>query len=246
MVAVLQERYSRQVALPQIGQAGQRRLATATVTIVGCGGLGTVTAGLLARAGVGRLRLVDGDVVELTNLHRQALFDEADLGRPKVIAAAEKLHAANSGIVVEPVTARLEEGNAPALLAGSTLVLDGTDNDATRYLINSVCVGQGIPWIFAAVDAAYGLVMTIVSGRTPCFQCVFGKPLSPPMPPQGGKCSLGTASCVIAAIQAGQALRLLLDERAYTRGLLYVDAWAPYLETFEVSAPDRGCPVCGG
>ena len=238
------ERYSRQVALPQVGWRGQERLAAATVVIVGCGGLGTVSAGLLARAGVGRLRLVDDDNVELSNLHRQVLFDEDDVGRPKAIAAAEKLRAINSEIAVEPVVARLGQGNAATLLAGGDLVLDGTDNDGTRYLINEVCVRQGIPWVFAAVDESYGLAMTIVPGQTPCFCCVFGEPLHVSAPAHRDKGMLGAATHIVAAIQVSQAVRLLLGDNHDARGLLYVDAWDPRLESIEVKRPPGGCRVC--
>lgn len=238
-------RYARQVALPQIGWFGQERLATASVVIVGCGGLGAVAAGLLARAGVGYLYLIDHDSVELTNLHRQALFDEQNLGQRKAIAAAEKLHAINSEILVEPVVARLNESNAATLLAGSDLVLDGTDNDATRYLINEVCVKEGIPWVFAAVDENYGLAMAIVPGQTPCFSCIFGEPLSPSPVPRRDKGLLGTVTHIVAAIQVGLAVRLLLgDDRPIGR-LLYVDAWDYRMESLELTRPPGGCSVCG-
>jgi adenylyltransferase/sulfurtransferase len=240
-----EERYARQAALPQIGWQGQERLAAATVVIVGCGALGTVAAGLLARAGVGHLRLVDDDSVELSNLHRQDLFDEDDVGRPKAIAAAEKLRAISSDIVVEPVVARLGQGNAESLLAGSDLMLDGTDNDVARYLINEVCVRQGVPWVFAAVDESYGLAMAIVPGQTPCFHCIFGEPLHLSAPAHGNKGSLGTVTHIVAAIQVGQAVRLLLGDNHCARGLLYVDAWDPCLESIEVKGPTGGCRVCG-
>lgn len=220
-------------------------MAAATVVIVGCGGLGTVSAGLLARAGVGHLRLVDDDNEELSNLHRQVLFDEDDVGRPKAIAAAEKLRAINSEIAVEPVVARLGQGNAATLLAGGDLVLDGTDNDGTRYLINEVCVRQGIPWVFAAVDGSYGLVMTIVPGQTPCFCCVFGEPLHVSAPAHRDKGALGAATHIVAAIQASQAVRLLLGDNHATRGLVYVDAWDLCLESIEVREPSGGCHICG-
>jgi len=245
MLTERRERYSRQVALPQIRWQGQERLAAATVVIVGCGGLGTVAAGLLTRAGVGHLRLIDDDSVELSNLHRQVLFDEDDVGRPKVIAAAEKLWAINRDIAVEPVVARLGQGNAKSLLAGGDLVLDGTDNDAARYLINEICVRRGIPWVFAAVDESYGLAMAIVPGQTPCFRCVFGEPLHLSVPPHEDKGSLGTVTHIVAAIQVGQAVRLLLGDDHYTRGLLYVDAWDPCLESIKVKGPAGGCRVCG-
>ncbi len=245
MLTTYEVRYARQTALPQIGWLGQEKLATASVVIVGCGGLGTVAAELLARAGVGYLYLVDHDIVEVGNLHRQVLFDEHDLGHRKAIAAAKELRAINSEIVVEPVVARLNSSNASTLLAGSDLVLDGTDNDATRYLINEVCVKQDIPWVFAAVDENYGLVMAIVPGQTPCFSCIFGEPLSLPAVPRSNKGLLGTITYMVAAIQVGLAVRLLLGDDEYAGGLLYVDAWDYRMESMPLTRSPGGCGVCG-
>jgi adenylyltransferase/sulfurtransferase len=238
-------RYSRQVALQQIGRRGQERLAAVTVTIVGCGGLGTVSAGLLGRAGVAHLRLVDDDTVEISNLHRQVLYDEGDLGRPKVVAAAEKLRAINGDVAVQPVIARLNPRNATALLAGSDLVLDGTDNDSSRYVINEVCISERIPWVFAAVDGSYGLAMAIVPGETPCFCCAFGDSISSSAPSQGDKGILGAAAHMVAAIQASQALRILLGA-GYAKGLIHLDGWYPCLESIEVKRQPGGCRFCGG
>ena len=230
----------------QVGQCDQERLAGATLVIVGCGGLGTVSAELLARAGVGHLRLVDDDRVEPANLVRQTLYDEEDAqaGQLKVVAASRRLACLNPTVHVEPVAARLSTRNADRLIAGADLVLDGTDNDATRYLINSTCLGRGIPWIFGAVQESYGLNMTIVPGETPCFVCAFG----PPMPHAGGNghgpMCLAPATHVVASLQVSQALRLLLDGR-YSRGLVYVDAWEPGLDKIEIKSPAEGCPACG-
>jgi adenylyltransferase/sulfurtransferase len=241
-----QEPYARPIALPQIGVRGQRRLGNAAVVIVGCGGLGTVSAELLARAGVGLLRLVDDDCVELVNLVGQTLFnaDDAQRGQPKVLAACRELRCLNPAITIEPVVAHVCARNAGRLLAGADLVLDGTDNDATRYLINRVCVRQGIPWIYAGVLESSGLTMNVVPGETPCFACIFGRP---------GRCSrtakakgsLAAATHMVASLQVGQALRLLLKDDGYNRGLTYVDAWAPSMEVLSVQSPSTGCPVCG-
>lgn len=239
-----QERYARQETLPQIGRAGQERLATCMVTIIGCGGLGTVSAGLLTRAGVGRLRLVDNDRVDLSNLQRQVLYYESDLGRPKAVAAAERLRAIDGDITIEPVVARLRRSNAVKLLRGSDLVLDGTDNDATRYLLNEVCLRLGIPWVFAAVDECYGLTMAIVPDRPPCFRCVFGDPLRPHRGVGTTKGILAPIAHIVASLQASQALRLLVKDDNCTQGLVYVDAWEGRLERVEVKAPPEGCPSC--
>lgn len=240
------ERYSRQAALPQIGWCGQERLAVATVVVVGCGGLGTVAAGLLARAGVGHLRLVDSDCVELANLAGQILFDEEDAqaGRPKALAAAERLRAANPTICIEPVVARLTRTNADRLLRDAHLVLDGTDNDATRYLINRTCVKRGIPWVFATIMESYGLTMNIVPGETPCFACIFGNPGRRTSGQRYEKGVLPAITHIVASFQVSQAVRLLLEDDSYSRGLLYIDAWEPLLERLAVRSPEKGCRIC--
>lgn len=246
MLTKHKERYARQVALPQIGWCGQERFAVAKVVIVGCGGLGTVSAELLARAGVGHLRLVDDDCVEAANLIGQTLYDEGDAqaGQLKVVAASRRLECLNPTIHIEPVVARLTARNADGLIAGADLVLDGTDNATARYLINSACLREGIPWIYGAVLESFGLTMNVVPGETPCFVCTFG----PPPYHSGGngrgtRC-LAAATHVVASFQVSQALQLLLDGK-YGRGLVYVDAWGPALEKIEVKSPSAGCPACG-
>jgi len=241
------ERYSRQAALPQVGWRGQEKLAAAIVVVVGCGGLGTVSAGLLARAGVGHLRLVDGNRVEFANLAGQVLFNEEDAQaeRPKALAATERLRAANPTICIEPVVARLTSANADRFLKDAHLVLDGTDNDATRHLINRICVKRSIPWIFAAVMESYGLTMNIVPGETPCFACIFGHPGRRTAGRRQEKGVLPAITHVVASLQVGQAIKLLLGDANYSRGLLYIDAWDPLLERLLVKSPQGGCRICG-
>ena len=247
MLAPYEERYARQAALPQIGWHGQNRLAAARVVIVGCGALGTVSVELLARAGVGYLRLVDDDYVELVNLVGQTLFDEQDAraSQPKALAASRELRRFNPAITVEPVMARLNARNAARLVAGADLVLDGTDNDAARFLINEVCVQHGIPWILAGVAECYGLTMNIVPGETPCFACIFGRPGRRSGRKNNEKGSLASVTHLVASLQVGQALRLLLGDKRYRQGLVYVDAWEPELEILQVKSPSDGCPTCG-
>jgi adenylyltransferase/sulfurtransferase len=247
MSAMHQERYVRQAELAQIGWHGQERFAAATVVIIGCGALGTVSAELLARAGVGRLRLVDDDCVQLVNLVGQTLFDEQDarMGQPKVLAACRELRRFNPTITIEPIVARLNARNADRLIAGADLVLDGTDNDAARYLINKACLKYGIPWIYAGVLESYGLTMNIVPGETPCFACVFGRPGRLSGRSNCKKGTLASATHVVASLQVSQALKLLLEEGGYKRGLVCVDAWGPGIEELEVKSPLAGCPVCG-
>ncbi|MEO8658944.1 MAG: ThiF family adenylyltransferase, partial [Bryobacteraceae bacterium] len=169
------DRYSRQIRYKPLGEAGQRRIMAAHVTIVGCGALGSFHAGALARAGVGRIRLIDRDYVELSNLQRQWLYDETDAeeGLPKAVAAARHLAHVNSGVAVEPVVADLTPSNASELLSGTDLILDGADNFEVRYLINDWCVQQSVPWIYGAAVGSYGLTMAILPGQGPCLRCVF-------------------------------------------------------------------------
>ena len=169
------DRYSRQILFPPIGEAGQQRLAESRMAIVGCGATGSALASLLSRAGVGYLRIIDRDYVEPSNLQRQVLFDEADAAEslPKAIAAARKIKSFNSEITVEPHAADLTPDNVEELLGDVEIVLDGTDNFETRYLINDFAVSQGVPWIYAAGVASYAVTMTVLPGETACLACIF-------------------------------------------------------------------------
>lgn len=243
------DRYHRQILLPQVGVAGQAKLAAASVLLVGCGALGTVTADYLARAGVGRLTIVDRDVVELTNLQRQTLFDQADADRvtPKAVAAAGRLRAVNGDVRIDPVVADLTTGNVQRLLAESqaTLIIDGTDNAETRYLINDIAVKLGLPWIYGACVGVDGRVMAI-EPRGPCLRCVFPEP---PAPGEIETCDtagvLGPAAGVVASLQAGAAIRRLLGDVA-PPALVTIDAWTMRFRTIDLADARRvDCPCCG-
>jgi molybdopterin/thiamine biosynthesis adenylyltransferase len=182
------DRYSRQTLFAGIGPDGQRKLGQSSVVIVGCGAMGSALANNLVRAGVGRVRLVDRDFVELNNLQRQTLYDERDAAEaaPKAVAAARRLAAVNSEVTVEPVVSDFNADNAEELLEGMDLALDGSDNFETRYLLNDACVKLGKPWIYSGVIAAYGVSMTVLPGDTACLRCVFpDRPLpgTTPTPP---------------------------------------------------------------
>lgn len=246
-----ENRYSRQVLFPKIGAEGQARLAAARVTLIGCGALGTVIANTLARAGVGFLRIVDRDYVEWNNLQRQVLFDETDAreGRPKAIAAAERLKTINSSVQIDAVIADAHVGNIESFAAGASLILDGTDNFETRYLINDVAVKHAIPWIYGACVAAEGMVMPILPGRTPCLRCVFDAP-----PPPGISPTCDTAGVIapivqiVAALQATEAMKVLigaLDD--VSPRLTQISAWDGEFATFDMSAAREGggCDCCG-
>ncbi|HET7751841.1 MAG TPA: ThiF family adenylyltransferase [Terriglobales bacterium] len=243
-----EERYSRQILFPGIGAQGQQRLAEARVAIVGCGATGSTLAGLLARAGVGTLRIIDRDYVEASNLQRQALFDEADAAAslPKAIAAARKLAACNSQIVVEPEVADLTPENIERLLAGAQLLLDGTDNFETRYLLNDFAVQRGLPWIYCAAVGSYGLTMDILPGETACLACMF------PESPRGAveTCEtagvLGPAVSLVASAAAGEALKLLAGAREQLRRtLLSWDLWTNQTSAIQAAEPHPDCRVCG-
>ena len=213
------ERYSRQILFRGIGPEGQARLLAAKVVIVGCGATGSAVAGLLARAGVGTLRIIDRDYVEPSNLQRQSLFDEADAAEslPKAIAAARKIALFNSQIVVEPVIADLVPANVTDLLGNCDLILDGTDNFETRYLVNDFAVKNQVPWIYTAAVGAYGLTMNIIPGETACLSCIF--PAAP-----GGMVEtcdtsgiLNSAVNLFASIAATEALKFLVGAKDKVR-----------------------------
>ncbi len=208
------ERYSRQILFRGIGAEGQRKLAAARVAIVGCGATGSALAGLLARAGVGTLRIIDRDYVEPSNLQRQSLFDEADAAEslPKAIAAARKIAAFNSEIVIEPRVEDLVPANIGVMLEGVSLILDGTDNFETRYLINDYAVDRSLPWIYSAAVGSYAVTLNILPGETACLVCIF--PDSPRGMVETCETSgiLNSAVNLVASIAATEALKLLVGQ----------------------------------
>ena len=236
-------RYSRQEVLPQVGEGGQTRLGQATVLVLGLGALGTNAASLLARAGVGTMRLVDRDVVELSNLQRQVLFSEADLNRPKAVAAAERLRAINSEIRIESRVKDVSAGNVGDLLAGVDLVLDGTDNLETRLVLNDACVQSGLPWVYAAVVATHGMVLPITPHNTACFRC-----LVPSLPAPGTMETCDTAgilnsvSHAVSGFEVTEGLRLLLGHPPLGH-LLVFEGWEPELRRIRIGRRP-GCPAC--
>jgi adenylyltransferase/sulfurtransferase len=241
-------RYSRQMLFRPLGRAGQERLAAARVLVAGCGALGTVLAGTLVRAGVGFTRIVDRDVVEMTNLQRQVLFTEAHVaeGLPKAIAAARSLAQVNSTVAVEPVVADLTADTIEPLLADVDVVVDGLDNFATRYLINDACVKHGRPWVYAGVVASYGMVMPVRPGVGPCYRCVFREP---PPPGVAQTCDtagvLGPAVSVVASLAAMEAIKVLVDPPAVSDEIIAIDVWHTSFERLPQPPRDPGCPTCG-
>ncbi len=241
-------RYARQMIHPQIGETGQRALGAARVLIVGCGALGTHIADTLARAGVGFLRIVDRDFVELHNLQRQVLFDEDDLqtGAPKALAATAKLRRINSSITIEPIVDDANAANIAALIAGIDLIVDGTDNFETRYLLNDAAARAGLPWIYGGVLASYGMTLTILPGETACLRCLFPEPPPPGAAPTCDTAGvLAPAVALIAAIEAAEALKILTGARdATSRELLAFDVWRLTVDRLPAHR-QADCPTCG-
>ena len=244
----LNERYSRQVLFPEIGAEGQRRLQAARVAIVGCGATGSALASLLARSGVGTIKIIDRDYVEPSNLQRQALFDEADAAEslPKALAAARKIAAFNSQIVVEPQVVDLTPANIETLLEGMQLILDGTDNFETRYLMNDFSVKYGVPWIYAAAVASYGVTLNILPGKTACLACVFPEPPSGTFETCETAGILNSAVNLVASMEATEAWKLLVGaEQALRRTLLSFDIWRNERAEVAANSPRKGCHACG-
>ncbi|MBY0507649.1 MAG: ThiF family adenylyltransferase [Bryobacteraceae bacterium] len=246
MTELDQERYSRQILFDGLGGAGQERLLASHVTIVGCGALGTYQAAALARAGVGTLRIIDRDSIEASNLQRQWLFTEEDarLALPKAIAARDAIGRINSGIRVEAEAVDLTPANAADLLAGTHLLLDGTDNFETRYLLNDYAIAHGLPWIYGAAVGSYGLTMPVIPGRTACLACVY------PEPPGGAQetCeTVGVLSAIttaVGALQVAAAMKILVGQEPYL-GLTTLDVWTGRIRQTAPPQPDPACLCCG-
>lgn len=247
-----EDRYSRQILFAPLGAEGQRQLSSASAVLIGCGALGSVSASLLARAGVGKLRLVDRDFVEISNLQRQMLYDEADVRemKPKAVAAAEHLARANSTIQIEPVVADVNPDTIVDLVRGTNVIVDGTDNFETRFLINDVSVRHDIPWIYGACLGSYGLVMNILPGETACLSCLME---SAPPPGSVPTCDtagiLNTTVALVASLQCTEALKLLSGHRELmSHDLLSVDLWTQAVTRLNVpqGGGRRRCQTCDG
>ncbi len=236
-------RYARQERFAPIGPEGQERLREARVLVVGCGALGSALAETMTRAGVARLTVVDRDYVEPQNLQRQQLFDEDDAARalPKAVAAEARLRRLNSDVRVRGIVADLDAALARELVAEADLVLDGTDNFETRYVLNDVCLRAGVPWVYGACVGAQGAVLAVRPRRSPCLRCLLGE-----RPQAGETCDtvgvIGPIVQVVAGLAAGEALKLLVGrEEALLGGLATIDLWGG---SFEVASFDGRAPWC--
>lgn len=242
-------RYQRQLRCAHLGEDGQRALMASTVLVVGVGGLGSWTAEILARSGVGMLRLVDFDRIEVENIHRQAFYTEADEGRLKVDAAAERMAAINSSVRVETAAERVSAQNIAALAGGVDLIIDGTDNFATRFVLNDYAVQQSVPWIFTGALASEAQTMTIVPGRTPCLRCIYDGPPAAGQEPSNAEFGiLPSLVMTMCGLQATEAMKILagrLDD--ISPYLLKVDLWTNTIQRVDISAAAAGgdCPCCG-
>jgi adenylyltransferase/sulfurtransferase len=250
MNSAQREKYSRQVLFAGLGETGQERLLSSSAVLVGCGALGTVVANLLVRSGVGRLRIIDRDFVELSNLQRQTLFEESDASQslPKAIAAERRLRAINSDPQIEGIVVDLTPQNASGLLRGFGLILDGTDNFETRLLINDAAISLNIPWIYAAAVGSYGLTMTIRPVETACLACLLEGD-------EGSKVFGAEATCdtagilnaavgVVASIEAAEATKLLAGKPEALHGrLISCDVWSGKFQSLRV-ARNANCRAC--
>ncbi|MGG3283125.1 ThiF family adenylyltransferase [Paenibacillus solani] len=242
----MQERYSRQMLFEPIGEEGQRRIMNSAVLIVGMGALGTVLANHMVRAGVGRVRIVDRDFVEMSNLQRQLLYDEEDAKNvyPKVVAAEIKLRKINSSIAIEAIVSDVTGANIEALMEGMDLVLDGTDNFRTRFLLNDACFRSGIPFIYGGAVGSRGMSAVFVPGVTPCLRCFIQSADT-----AGETCDMiGVIAPVVdiaASYEAVEALKLLAgDNSSRKNSLVTFDLWQNRYYEMKFGEPDRNCPCC--
>lgn len=245
----MNERYSRQILFSQIGREGQIKLLNARVLIVGCGALGASHAEMLARAGVGFLRIVDRDFVEFTNLQRQTLFKESDAAErlPKAIAAKNRLAEINSEIKVDAIIADVNNSNIESMIDGCDLVIDGTDNFQVRYLVNDACVKQKKIWIYGAAVSSYGTTMTIIPHKSPCLRCIFDE-----MPDAGTTPTCDTAGVImpiissISAVQVTEAIKLIVGDTASLHdSLMQIDMWTNERRGISLGEPNPDCVCCG-
>lgn len=245
-------RYARQIRYAPFGEEGQRKLAAARALVCGCGALGSVIANTLVRSGLGYVRLVDRDFLELNNLQRQVLYDEADVaaGLPKAIAATNKLRAINSQVTVDPIVTDVDFTNIEELTEGIDVILDGTDNFETRMLLNDVALKRRIPWVYGGCLGAEGQTMTILPGETACLRCLMND-----TPPPGTTPTCDTAGIlapivnIIASLQANEALKIASGNRAaINRQLMILDVWDNRIRQVSLeSLRESGqCPACNG
>ncbi len=242
------ERYSRQILIPEIGEEGQTKLLKSSVLLIGCGGLGSTIATILVRAGVGRLRIVDRDFVEITNLQRQILFEENDIFSqiPKAILAEEKLKRVNHEVKIEGIVADFNHTNAESLAEGIDLIIDGLDNMEGRFLLNDLSLKTGISWVYGTCLSTYGMTFNIIPYKTPCLRCIYDSYERSPMTCETAGIA-GSIVVLIASIQSTEAIKILTGrEDRLRKELLFVDLWKNEFEKMNISQLKKeDCPACG-
>ncbi|MFH1313137.1 MAG: HesA/MoeB/ThiF family protein [Candidatus Eisenbacteria bacterium] len=241
------DRYARHTALPWFGDRGQATLRASTVLVVGCGGTGCACSSFLARAGTGKIRIVDPDVVSATDLHRQVLFIEkdADGRRPKAEVAAERLNQANSEVVIEPVIERFSPENAESLVADADLVMDCSDNFETRVLLNEVCTRLSTAWVHGACVGTAGIIVPFPLDRIACYRCIVDHiPKRPAVPTCEEAGILGPLAGAVGCVEAAEGIKMLVNPQVFRQRLIYIDITSNTYEAIEVRKRSD-CPVCG-
>ena len=242
----MKNRYLSQIVFPEIGKKGQEKIKNAKVIVIGCGALGCAIANNLVRAGIGKIKIVDRDLVEISNLQRQILYDEEDVREriPKSIAAKRKLEKINSEVKIEAIVSDVNFRNIEDLIKDCDIVLDGTDNFETRFLINEACVKHKIPWIYGAVIGGAGSTATIIPEKTPCLRCIIEEIPSPGNLPTCDTLGvLNTIPAVIASIQTTEALKIIVEDKNLNNDLILIDLWSTSREKIKIERK-RNCPVC--
>jgi adenylyltransferase/sulfurtransferase len=233
------KRYIRQIIVKEFGEKGQETLSKKNVVIIGGGGLGSNCANILLRIGIGIIDIIDDDILDITNLHRMSIFNEEDIGQPKCKVLAEKLKKINSEIKVRGINKRVNEKNIESVIKDVDLILDGTDNLETRFLINEFAVKKKIPWIYAGVNSTVGMIMGIIPKQTPCLKCISQnvtnrKQIEIPV--------IGNLPVTTASIQCSEAIKILLDE--LPSGLIIYDIWNQQFEKLNIKR-NKECSCCG-
>ncbi len=241
---LVNDRYSRQILLKNIQEAGQKKLTKSHVVVIGCGALGTTIANNLVRGGIGNITIVDRDIVELNNLQRQNLFDEEDIGFPKASTAVEKLRKINSNIKIDYIVDDVNYENIENIVKTKDVVMDGTDNMLIRFLINDACVKHDIPWIYGGAIETQGMTMNIIPHKTPCFRCLVNDlPEAGSMPTCDTVGVINTIPEIIGSIQSTEAIKILLN-KPVNKGLLTYDVWDHLFNNFKITKL-KECECCG-
>ncbi|MCX6664719.1 MAG: HesA/MoeB/ThiF family protein [Euryarchaeota archaeon] len=233
------ERYKKQLLVPEFSEQKQQKLQQSTVVIIGGGGLGSNSANLLARTGVGTIKIIDDDIIELSNLHRTSLFTEDDIGKTKSMILEEKLSMINSEITIKGINTKADKNNIEELVHKTDIILDGTDNIKTRLLINDASVKNNIPWVYSGVAGTIGMTMGIIPGKTPCIRCISQNISSSSNSDQG---TFSILPSIVASIQCMETIKILLGEKP--SGLIIYDIWKQCFEQMNIQK-NPACSCCG-